>query len=122
MCRHPSLSQPQNVIYMIDETCYNFVERDESELYSVRLLKGEWLGLIYTYGRVSIKEDKWKKQATLAFDFKIEDTSECDHFKEDLEKSDRFKNYIGDVLAHILSQSDIHIGKIDGKEPTDDNH
>ena len=100
---------------------YNFVERDGAELYSVQLLTGEWLGVIYTYGRVSIKEDRWKKQATLHFDYRIEDTSQSDHFTDDLLRSTAFRNHIGDVLASILSKEDSHIGNY-GKDTQHNNH
>ena len=107
---------------MIDKTCYNFVERGDSEFYSIRILKGEWLGVIYTYGRVSIKENKRRGSATLSFDYKIEDTSESDHFKNDLENSPKFKNYIGDILASVLSESEGQIGNYDRQKSSNSNH
>lgn len=99
---------------------YNFVERAESEFYSIRLLTGKWAGVIYTYGRVSIKEDKRRDQATLSFDYRIEDTEGTPYVPSVLEASDGFRNMIGDVLANILSTSEIQIGK-DGSKSADDN-
>jgi len=100
---------------------YNFVERTESELYSIRLLTGGWAGVIYTYGRVSIKEDPANDRAVLSFDYRIEDTEGTAHTADGLNADIRFKNTIGDILANILSNSDIKIGK-DGIKSTDGNH
>ena len=96
-------------------TCYNFVERSESDFYSVKLLAGKWAGVIYTYGRVSIKEDQSMDHAVLSFDYKIEDTEGTSHVPSVLTASDEFRNFIGDVLVNILSNSDLQIGK-DAKE------
>lgn len=99
---------------------YNFVERADSDFYSIRLLTGGWAGVIYTYGRVSIKEDPARDCAVLSFDYRIEDTEGTTHTAERLQSDVRFKNMIGDILANILSNSDIQIGK-DGTESTDNN-
>lgn len=100
---------------------YNFVERAEAELYSIKLETGDWAGVIYTYGRVSIKEDPAEDRAVLSFGYRIEDTEGTSHDAKDLENDDRFKNMIGDILANILSESDIQIGK-HGTGTGDDNH
>lgn len=99
---------------------YNFVERAESDFYSIRLLTGGWAGVIYTYGRVRIKEDPAADRAVLSFDYRIEDTEGTIHNAQSLQSDVRFKNMIGDILANILSNSDIQIGK-DGTKSTDDN-
>lgn len=99
---------------------YNFVERADSDFYSIRLLTGGWAGVIYTYGRVSIQEDIAKGCAVLSFDYRIEDTEGTTHTVECLQSDIRFKNTIGDILVNILSNSDIQIGK-DGIKSTDNN-
>lgn len=104
-----------NIMIDIHEgTDYNIVEREGCNLNSVKLLTGEWAGTIFTFGRVSIKEDKKTDTAVLSFDYRIEDESFSDHSKESLEANPRFKNYIGDILSSFLSESDYTIGK-DGK-------
>ena len=100
---------------------YNFVERAESDFYSIRLMTGKWAGVIYTYGRVSIQEDPRNDRATLSFDYRIEDTEGTCEVPSALEASVDFKNMIGDVLTDILSKSEIQIGK-DGTKSSNDNH
>lgn len=100
---------------------YNFVERADSDFYSIRLMTGKWAGIIYTYGRVSIKEDKRSHSAVLSFDYRIEDVEGTPFVPALLETSVEFRNEIGDILAGILSESEIHIGK-DGAKSTDNNH
>lgn len=100
---------------------YNFVERAESDFYSIKLLTSKWQGVIYTYGRVSIKEVPAEDRAVLSFDFRIEDTSEAACLSAEVLQDDpEFKNWIGDILASILDNSDIQIGK-DGTKSTDNN-
>ena len=109
------------MMYKEEGIDYNIVERADSDFYSIRLMTGTWAGIIYTYGRVSIKEDRKGDSATLAFDYRIEDVTGTPFVPELLESSVEFKNMIGDVLASILSKSEIHIGK-DGAKSTDNNH
>lgn len=100
---------------------YNFVERHNSELYSIQLLSGQWIGVIYTYGTVSITENSNRDGATLSFDYKIEDTSGLS--EAELQASVGFKNHIGDILASILSEDSGRIGKLEhGKKLTNNNH
>jgi len=89
---------------------YVLVEKASSEFYSIKLLTGNWAGVIYTYGTVSIKEDKTNDVATLSFQFKIE---ECPKGidSDSLMENESFKNYIGDILSSILEQNDYSIGK-----------
>lgn len=105
---------------MEEEIDYNFVEHADSTLYSIRLMTGDWAGVIYTYGRVSLKEDRRRDTAILSFDYRIDDVGDTSFTPEELEASVAFKNTIGDVLAGILSSEEIHIGK-DATKSTDDN-
>lgn len=94
---------------------YKFVERAESELYSIKVLQGDYSDIVYTYGKVQIIEDKENDRARLKFDFKIEDVPE-NHNKDDLMEDIKFKNEIGDILSDILSE-----GKIGNAGSTDNN-
>jgi hypothetical protein len=89
---------------------YVFVEKPSSDFYSVKLLKGEYAGVIYTYGAVTLKEDKKNDTAVLQFQYKIEFTPE--HVdSEALFEDSRFKNYIGNVLSCIMDENEFKIGK-----------
>jgi hypothetical protein len=89
---------------------YVFVEKPSSDFYSVKLLKGTYTDVIYTYGAVTLKEDKENDTAVLQFQYKIESTPEhIDGAK--LFEDVHFKNYIGDILSCILDENEFKIGK-----------
>lgn len=97
----------------LDKTI-QFVEKGDSELYSLKVVQGPYLGVIYTYGKVHLREDEANCQLELKFDFKIEEVPDNINEKE-LEKSNDFKNFMGDILSQLLED------KLDNDEPTDDN-
>jgi hypothetical protein len=94
---------------MKEGTHYVFVEKPSSDFYSVKLLTGEYSGVIYTYGQVKITEDEERDTARVVFQFKIEEVSE--HITIDLNKDPIFKDYIGDLLCSILEENEFKIGK-----------
>ena len=81
------------------------VEKPSSDLYAFKILKGPFAGTIYMYGKVNIKENLDLDQATLKFDFQIELAPPGFTIKE-LEENYKFKNYIGDVLAALIEESE----------------
>lgn len=93
---------------MKEEIDYNFVVKNSSELFSIKILRGKFKDTIFTYGKVSIHEDG--KNATLRFDYRIEE-SPLDI--KSLEGNKKFKNMMGDILTSILSEKDIRIGSDD---------
>ena len=84
----------------IDEAV-TFVEKPSSELYSLKVVQGPYLGVIYTYGKVQVKENPESDQATLTFDFQIEESPENLN-EEKLKKSAEFKNFMGDILVQLI--------------------
>jgi len=88
----------------ISKSDYTFVESLDSELYGVKLTSGEWEDVIVVYGKVSIKESIETGYATLGFSYQVQDSSS---FQPDqLEKDEDFKNYLGDVLSHIINSKE----------------
>jgi hypothetical protein len=88
----------------ISENDYTFVESNLSDFYGVKLKSGEWKDVVITYGKVTIKENKEAAIATLAFSYQI---NESGKFQPDqLEADENFKNYLGDILSHIINSKD----------------
>ena len=88
----------------ITESDYTFVESNLSDFYGVKLKTGEWKDVVITYGKVTIKENKEAAIATLAFSYQI---NESGKFQPDqLEADENFKNYLGDILSHIINSKD----------------
>lgn len=101
---------------MIEEFVdYTYVDKPTADFYSIKLLSGKWKEVIYTYGRVSLREDIENDTLHLKFDYRIEENVGI----KDLENCSDFKNYIGDILKLILENSTAKIGKAPhGAEPT----
>lgn len=87
---------------------YIFTEHENSDFYGVKFTEGKYANVTVLYGTVSIKEDG--DAATLTFTYNIQDPGQ--HDLDTLNKSEEFKNYLGDMLTHIITDS---IGKFGGK-------
>jgi len=96
---------------------YIFVEKKDSELYSLKIVQGLYNNVIYTYGAVTIEEDVENDLARLKFNYVIEEVPPP-YSKEELEESDEFRDYIGDILTEILEDQTAQIGNA---RHTDDN-
>ena len=84
---------------------YKLVFKEGSDFHSIKLLSGDYEGVIYTYGRVSIGGERDDGRLPLSFKWKLEEKP--DSVKEDIEKSAEFQNYIGDILADIIIDSKV---------------
>ena len=51
---------------------YEFVEKPESDFYSIKLTDGPYDGVIYTYGEVQLVEDKDNDELKVKFKYKLE--------------------------------------------------
>ena len=79
---------------------YKLVYKNDSNLYSIQILSGKYKDVIFTYGKVNVKEDKENDQCKISFDWKLEEKPE--EITEDLNASSNFQNYIGDILRDTL--------------------
>lgn len=111
-------------MFEIQESDYAYVENDASVVQGVKYKTGLYKDVIVMYGTVSIKEDKELDVAKLGFTFQIADPAEFT--VEELEQDEAFKNYMGDVLRHIiinnLDNDKARIGNIGTKQPTTNTH
>ena len=82
---------------------YLFVENDNEDFYGVKLKGGMWPDVIVVYGTVSIKESPETGYATLSFTFNVQDAAKFQ--PEDLDNDQAFKNYLGEILTHIVDDS-----------------
>ena len=77
------------------------VEHPESDFYAIHLNENSpYDGVRFIYGTVSIKESPELDVATLTFTYNINDPGEYDH--DELRKDEKFNNYLGDLLTHII--------------------
>lgn len=93
---------------------YEFVEKPESDLYSIKLTDGPYEGVIYTYGTVQLSEDEDNDQLKVNFKFKLEHVP--DKLNEvKLKEDPNFKNCMGNILTGLMEE------KIKNDELTDAN-
>ena len=88
--------------FEIKASDYSYTENDTCNFWGIKF-RGDspYTGVIVVYGTVSIKEDPENNNATLSFNYNIQDAAQFNI--DELESSEDFKNYLGDVLTHIVS-------------------
>ena len=81
---------------------FNYViPESEETTVGIKLLTGKYIDTIYQYGKVKFEEEK-TGDVYLNFIYNI---IESPMDKSDLEKSEEFKNHIGDILVSIMSEN-----------------
>lgn len=98
-------------MHNITEKDFIFIENESVDFYAIELKTGKWSGVSYIYGKVSIKETPELDTATLQFSYTVRDSGKFE--EDDLINDINFKNYIGDILQYVISDSlDNREGKI----------
>lgn len=85
---------------------YTFIESDADDQWAIRL-RSEFPGVDFMLGEIKVKEVG--EEALLDFKYYIIDPGEFD--KDWLDDNDDFKNYIGQVLQHLIMDA-VENGKI----------
>lgn len=81
-----------------EDFMYVIPEKEDTTV-GIKILKGEYSGTIYQYGKVKFEEES-SGDIFLKFIYNVIESS---FNKEELEKDANFKNYIGDILVNIMS-------------------
>ena len=84
----------------ITHSDYTFVENESEDFYGIKLIGGMWPNVIVVYDKVSIKESPELEVATLSFTYNVQDSAKFQ--PEELEKDESFKNYLGEILTHMV--------------------
>jgi len=105
---------------MIEGLDYCFIyPKDDAQAVHIRFLDGPYKDTVFKYGKVKFDEKDDQVYLLFAYDV-IESTVDK---PRKLEKDDKFKNYIGDLLVEIMSgnmEQDIvdEAGTSDTEEPS----
>jgi hypothetical protein len=105
---------------MIEGLDYCFIyPKDDASAVHIRFLDGPYKDTVFKYGKV--KFDEKNDQVYLLFAYDVLESTVDKPRK--LEKDDKFKNYIGDLLVEIMSgnmEQDIvdEAGTSDTEEPS----
>ena len=92
---------------------YRFIDFTDSELTGIQILKGEYAGVVYHYGKVRVKEQG--EMGVLEFGYTLVNPGK--HDIDLLQKDDGFVTIMGDILTEILTrQANETIRKNDSEE------
>jgi hypothetical protein len=86
-----------NMIEDIDYK-YSFPEDDPEHIH-IELLSGPFIGVVFKYDKVKFEEEN--KEMYLQFSYNVIQYNNFTNLESDLQ----FKNYIGDLLAEIMSKN-----------------
>ena len=97
---------------------FTYVSRGQDQWASIMITKGEYEGIIYQYGRVSVAEEENEDgNMPLSFEYNVVDYN--GHEFQDLIESKEFKNTLGDILVEILDEQ-LEQGNLDYAAATSD--
>ena len=82
---------------------YTYVSRGEEQWASIMITKGDYEGVIFQYGKVSVAEHENEK-GKLPMSFKFNIVEYNNHNEEKLNASEDFKNTLGDILVEIIDE------------------
>jgi hypothetical protein len=92
---------------------YKFIDFTDSELTGIQVLKGEYAGVVYHYGKVRVKEQG--EMGVLEFGYTIVNPGK--HDIDALQNDEGFVTIMGDTLTEILTrQANETIRKNDPEE------
>jgi len=87
---------------MVEGVDYCFIyPKDDAQAVHIRFLDGPYKDTVFKYGKVKFEEKNELMYLLFAYDV-IESTVSK---PKKLEKDDKFKNYIGDLLVEIMSSN-----------------
>lgn len=81
---------------------YKFIDFTDSELTGIQVLKGEYAGVVYHYGKVRVKEQG--EMGVLEFGYTIVNPGK--HDIDALQNDDEFVTIMGDILTEILTRQE----------------
>ena len=85
---------------MIEDIDYKYlIPENDPEMVHIELLTGPYMGVVFKYDKVKFVEEN--EEMYLQFSYSV---IQYKNFK-DLESDINFKNYIGELLAEIMSKN-----------------
>ena len=87
---------------MLEGTDYCFIyPKEDEQTVHIKFLQGPYKDTVYKYGKVKFKEEN--EQVYLLFAYDVIESPVMKPKK--MEKDDKFKNYIGDLLVELMSSN-----------------
>jgi hypothetical protein len=79
---------------------YDYVDNEEQKITSIKIVKGDYRGIIYHYGQVQVDKSIFPK---LKFDYYISESGDFDVKK--LHKDKKFITLMGDILVSVFDEN-----------------
>ena len=78
---------------------YNFVPHPEDdEQYAVKILRGDYMGVVFSYGKISAKESNDRISGILSYTYDVlVDPGDI------ITNQEHFGNHVGDILSSIIT-------------------
>jgi len=90
---------------LVEEEDYTFLDKDGASTNQIKILSGEFKGVIFHFEHVKLTENPEVGNATLSYLYKL------DFMPANLNQDSSFQHQLGDILTSIISRKDIKIGK-----------
>jgi len=106
---------------VVDNNDFKYIESVVEDFYGIELLThSKWKGIQYIYGKVNINESPELGTATLGFTYQVVDSKQFE--EDDLINDIKFKNYLGGILQHIITDSLDNGAKIGNNKSNTNTH
>lgn len=83
---------------------------------SVEVMDGPFLGVVYTYNKVSMSTEDYGGEDRLRINYSYDIVAQPTRLNEDLKNNKDFTNTINEILGSILEDNPGMVGKIVPKE------
>jgi hypothetical protein len=81
-----------------ENTDYRFIDFDNTDITGIEILKGDFAGVVYHYGKARVQEEG--EFARLQFGYTLVNPGK--HDNDELQNNEEFVNMMGDILTQIL--------------------
>jgi hypothetical protein len=85
-----------------ENTDYRFIDFDDSDITGIEIIKGDFAGVVYHYGKARVVEEG--EFARLQFGYTL--VNPGNHDMDVLQNNEDFVNIMGDILTQILIKQD----------------
>ena len=93
--------------HLVTEDDFRLVQKESEDLYGIEILNGIYEKVVFTFGTVTLNENKETDQCCVNFDFLIHEGNDK-YTVDELNDSSDFKNYISEILGVVLDKWDTY--------------
>jgi len=87
----------------ITKETFTFIEKEDSEVYALRINEGRFKRVIFSFGKVDLNEDKENDRCNVNFKFAVHQGN-LRYSIDNLQDNRKFKDYLSKILIFILEE------------------